>query len=126
MANSFRGAKTARSVTRRLASTTEAIVLEFVPSDRAAVLESYLLGACIARDRKRFARPNWGIPTESDVMTTIGWQASQSYQDENWEDETWERAQVVSDLQVTMKKAAKGWDKWVNQFEKNPQKALSR
>jgi hypothetical protein len=126
MANSFRGAKTARSVTRRLASTEESITLDFVASDRAAVLESYLLGACIARNRPRFNRPHWGIPSEGDVMTTIGWQASQHYQAESWEDETWERDHVVKDLQGTMNKAARGWDKWLDGFVKNPDKALAR
>lgn len=124
MANSFRGAKTARSVTRRLASSEDSITLSFLPSERASVLESYLLGKCVARN-PRFDRPHWGIPTEEAVMTTIGWDAARA-QDENWEDEAWQRDQVASDLRTTMTKAAKGWDKWVERYIKNPDKARTR
>lgn len=135
-ANSLRGAKTARSVTKRLASSTksgsvhdsdESIKLRFVASARAEPLQNYLLGQCLKKDVGMFSRPRGvTIPTGSDVLTAIGWHNSGVYQKTNWEDEAWEREQVEDDLEKTFKKAASAWDKWLMLYEKKPEKALKR
>ncbi|WOO82475.1 uncharacterized protein LOC62_04G005963 [Vanrija pseudolonga] len=135
-ANSLRGAKTARSVTKRLASSTksgsvhdsdEHIQLRFVASARAEPLQNYLLGQCLKKDVGMFSRPRGvAIPTGSDVLTAIGWHNSGVYQKTNWEDEAWEREQVEEDLEKTFKKAASAWDKWLMLYEKNPEKALKK
>jgi hypothetical protein len=135
MAASYRGAKTARSVTKRLSSTStsgnahsssDTLRLNFIPSHRADTLESYLLGQCISRDRGVFNAQHGGLPSEEEVMRAIGWSASGVYESKNWEDEAWERDQVVEDLRATMGKAAKAWDKWVKAYAKNPSKAVKK
>jgi hypothetical protein len=67
--------------------------------------------------------------SEEDVLEAIGWTPSErvrqgagELEEKNWEDEEWERRQVVDDLRDTFGKGAKGWDKWVKGYEKNPEK----
>ncbi|KAK8869486.1 hypothetical protein IAR55_000051 [Kwoniella newhampshirensis] len=135
-ASSINGAKTARSVTKRLASSTKSgdlhhssndtLQLSFVPSHRVEVLSSYLLDECIQCDRHAFNRPTHHAVTQDDVLESIGWTPSGQYEEKNWEDESWERDQVREDISGTMKKAAKAWDHWVKLYEKNPKKALKK
>ncbi|KAL1408752.1 hypothetical protein Q8F55_005565 [Vanrija albida] len=135
-ANSLRGAKTARSVTKRLASSTksgsvhnsdEHIQLRFIASQRAQPLQDYLLGQCLRKDVGMFARPRGVvIPTSNDVLRSIGWHNSGVYEETNWEDEAWERHQVEADLDKTFQKSASAWDKWLKLYERNPQRALKR
>lgn len=66
-------------------------------------------------------------PTETRVLEAIGWLPSQiGGQTHNWEDEQWETQEVKDDLNMVMSKAAKSWDKWCKNFEKNPEKALKK
>ncbi|KAL7422450.1 hypothetical protein Q5752_003098 [Cryptotrichosporon argae] len=134
MAASYRGAKTARSVTKRLASSSssgdphtssDALKLTFVPSHRADILTAYLAHACAEQDARLFPAPSKRY-TEEDVLEAIGWTNSGAYESSNWEDEAWERTQVIDDLKTTIGKGAKGWDKWVRAYEKNPGKALKK
>ena len=140
-ANSIRGAKTARSVTKRLHSTSDdaatnpnnpnpskqdSLNLSFTPSPRLDVLYRYLAAQCHKRDPKYFHQPGHA-PTESEVLDAIGWSPSQSGgETRNWEDEQWELAEVKDDLQVTMGKGAREWVKWVKEFENKPEKALKK
>lgn len=129
MAASYKGAKTARSVTKRLSSSsgnTSNLSLKFIPSERADVLQQYLLEKCIQRDQATFNRQHTAIPSEEDVMRAIGWQASGIYEKTNWEDEAWEKDQVVDDLKKTMGKGAKAWDKWVKKYAENPDKVAKK
>lgn len=141
MAASYKGAKTARSVTKRLSSSSSSgnassgssnLSLKFFPSERADVLQQYLLDKCIQRDRATSNgqhtahAAHTALPSEDDVMRAIGWQASGIYENKNWEDEAWEKEQVVDDLQKTMGKAAKAWDKWVKKYAENPDKVAKK
>ncbi|RSH90989.1 hypothetical protein EHS25_010165 [Saitozyma podzolica] len=130
MAASYKGAKTARSVTKRLSSSSSGnasnLSLKFIPSERSDVLQQYLLEKCIQRDQATFNRQHTAIPSEEDVMRAIGWQASGIYEKTYWEDEAWEKDQVVDDLRKTMSKAAKTWDKWVKKYEENPDKVAKK
>jgi hypothetical protein len=132
--SSFRGAKTARSVTKRLHSSSPSddkhdshkIKLSFTPSPRLEMLRKYLVGECHKRDPKLFASEG-PPPIESDVLEAIGWSPSQTGGEmRNWEDEQWEIAEVKDDLKTTMNKAAREWDKWCRAFEKDPEKALKK
>ncbi|KAK4686182.1 hypothetical protein P7C73_g3947, partial [Tremellales sp. Uapishka_1] len=135
-ASSIKGAKTARSITKRLASSTnsgnlhaasphETLALTFTPSPQVEPLQSYLTTQCAARDPQMFRGPN--VPrTEADVLEAIGWSPSGQYEEKNWEDDAWERQQVLDDVKETMAKAAKSWDRWVKAYEKNPKKAANR
>jgi len=128
--SSIRGAKTARSTTKRLTSSTKdgsenekQLRLTFTPSPRLEVLGQYLATRCHERDAKLFASP--GVPpTETTVLEAIGW--SQSSQSKNWEDEQWEITEVKEDIKDVMNKGAREWDKWCKAFEKNPEKAAKK
>jgi hypothetical protein len=132
--SSFRGAKTARSVTKRLHSSSPSddkhdshkIKLSFTPSPRLEMLRKYLAAECHRRDPKLFASEG-PPPIESDVLEAIGWSPSQTGgETRNWEDEQWEVAEVKDDLKNTMGKGAREWDKWCKAFEKDPEKALKK
>ena len=131
---SFRGAKTARSVTKRLHSSSpaddkhdeHAIKLSFTPSPRLDVLRRYLAAECHRRDPWVFTAQG-PAPTESEVLEAIGWSPSQTGgETRNWEDEQWEVEEVKGDLRATMGKGAKEWAKWCKAFEKNPEKAMKK
>ncbi|KAF2807313.1 uncharacterized protein BDZ99DRAFT_465224 [Mytilinidion resinicola] len=128
--SSIRGAKTARSTTKRLKSSNEdsggneqQLRLTFTPSPRLEILGQYLAARCHERDAKLFGSP--GVPpTETTVLEAIGW--SQSGHFKNWEDEQWEIAEVKEDIKSVMSKGAREWDKWCKDFEKNPEKAAKK
>lgn len=137
---SARGVKISRNITKRLTSSTtsddqdrtpgpddkDALRLEFAPSDRLHVLAKYLAARC--RDKNRALFPSVGVqPTESDVLQAIGWAPTQTGgETRNWEDEQWETSEVKDDLESIMSKAAREWDKWVQLYAKNPEKAHSK
>jgi hypothetical protein len=132
--SSIRGAKIARSTTKRLASSGNAkpeddqnqLRLKFTPSPRLDILRRYLAGRCHQRDAKLF--PSVGPqPTETDVLEAIGWAPSQhAGENRNWEDEQWEVTEVKEDFKAVMQKASREWDRWCKAFVKNPEKALSK
>lgn len=140
--SSIRGAKTARSVTKRLTSSTQSghaqaqteeqemagdkLRLTFTQSPRLEVLNRYLMSKCRDYDHRRF--PSVEIaPTESEVLAAIGWAPSQTGGTEkNWEDEQWETEEVKEDMRNTLGKASKEWDQWCKAFAKNPEKALKK
>jgi len=139
--SSIRGAKTARSVTKRLTSSTkhgvmhheteeqemqgDKLRMDFRQDPRMEVLHRYLSSLCTKRDAKVF--PSVGTATtESEVLEAIGWAPSQTGGEKNWEDEQWETSEVKEDLRNVMGKGAREWDKWVKAFEKSPEKALKR
>ena len=133
--SSVRGAKTARSITKRLHSSSpddaahddHKLKLSFTPSPRLDMLRRYLLAQCHKRNPKLFRSDNLPAPTETEVLEAIGWSPSQTGgETKNWEDEQWEIQEVKDDLKTTMGKAAREWDKWCKAFEKNPEKALKR
>jgi hypothetical protein len=130
---SIRGAKTARSVTKRLSSTSatgdhdkDTLRLNFEPSQRLEVLRRYLAADCHKTDSKLF--PDYtSSPTETDVLEAIGWNPHQSGgEDKNWEDEQWQTTEVKEDLRVVMHKGAREWDKWCKLYAKNPEKAMKK
>lgn len=128
--SSIRGAKTARSVTKRLNSTGTSqdaqLKLTFVPSSRTDILRQYLNAQCHDQDRKMFKESN-AKPTETDVLEAIGWSPSQTGgENKNWEDEQWEIQEVKDDYKNTMRKGAKEWDKWCKNYEKDPEKAMKK
>lgn len=135
---SFRGAKTARSVTKRLSSSQsgandeEKLKLTFAHSQRIEILRRYLEAECHKVDSKLF--PTYATsPTESDVLEAIGWTPSDrrrksepEQEDKNWEDEQWEMTEVKEDLKNVFAKAAKEWRKWCLLLEKDPEKAMKK
>ena len=134
--SSIRGAKTARSVTKRLGSSTGTeggsagdddqgpkLQLIFRQSPRLEVLDKYLAAKCQERDRYLFPRVG-ASPTETEVLNAIGWAPSQG--EKNWEDEQWETQEVKDDMKNTLGKAAKEWEKWCKAFAKDPEKALKK
>lgn len=134
--SSITGAKTARSVTKRLTSSTKSgdlkeddgaqLKLTFKPSSRDEVLARFLASHCEQQDRKLFPRSGTS-PSTSEVLDAIGWSPSHTGgESRNWEDDAWERDQVKEDLVTVMGKAAKQWDKWCKAFAKNPEKALKK
>ena len=140
--SSIRGAKTARSVTKRLTSSTSAstgaghpdsedqgpkLHMEFKQSPRLEVLDRYLAVKCAERDRHMFVKAGV-LPTETEVLNAIGWAPSQTggMDGKNWEDEQWETEEVKEDMKNTLGKAAKEWDKWCKAFTKDPEKALKK
>ena len=138
--SSIRGAKTARSVTKRLTSSTGTesgsagpeesgpkLHLNFKQSPRLDVLDKYLAAKCQERDRFMFPRMG-SPPTETEVLNAIGWAPSQSGGNDgkNWEDEQWETQEVKDDVRNTLSKAAKEWEKWCKAFAKNPEEALKK
>lgn len=139
--SSIRGAKTARSVTKRLTSSTKTGVthheteeqemagdklrMNFQQEPRMEVLYRYLCSVCTKRDPKVFPSVGTGT-TESEVLEAIGWAPSQTGGEKNWEDEQWETSEVKDDLTNVMGKGAKEWDNWVKAFSKDPEKALKK
>jgi len=154
--SSIRGAKTSRSVTKRLTSTDNGsattggkeanLKLEFMPSPRLEVLDRYLSEKCHERDHKAFASMG-PPPTESEVLSAIGWTphvsaassspsssaeaaayatGGEELQQKNWEDEQWETQEVKDDLKSVMGKGAREWDKWCKTFAKDPEKAMKK
>ena len=126
----MRGAKTARSVTKRLNSTgtneDAKLKLTFVPSDRTQVLGHYLTAECHDQDRKMFKESSIK-PTETQILEAINWSPSQTGgATTNWEDEKWETSEVKDDIRNTMRKAAKEWNKWCKAYEKDPEKAIKK
>lgn len=90
------------------------------------MLEKYLDARCHERDPKLFPQ-NPTSPTESDVLQAIGWSPSQTGgEQKNWEDEQWETTEVKDDFKTVMTKASKEWEKWVKEYEKNPEKAVKK
>ena len=131
--SSIRGAKTSRSVTKRLTSTSQSgshdedmLHLNFTPSPRLAILEKYLASRC--HDRAADLFPSAGpSPSESEVLEAIGWfPSSKGGVERNWEDEQWEISEVKDDLKSVMGKGAREWDKWCRLFEKEPEKAMKK
>ncbi len=131
--SNIRGAKTARSVTKRLSSSSntgdfekDTLHLNFEPSKRVEVLRRCLVADCNKTDSKLF--PDYvSAPTESDVLEAIGWSPHQSGgESKNWEDEQWEMQEVKDDLKVVMHKGAKEWKKWCRAYEKDPEKAMKK
>lgn len=140
--SSIRGAKTARSVTKRLTSSTQSghtqaqteeqemagdkLRLTFTQSPRLEVLNRYLMSKCRDYDHRRFPSVEMA-PTESEVLAAIGWAPSQTGGTEkNWEDEQWETEEVKEDMKNTLGKASKEWDQWCKAFAKDPEKALKK
>lgn len=149
MYSSIRGAKIARSTTKRLASSSSSsgaggdggekagegddddeegkLKLSFVPSKRLDVLRRYLAARCHERDPKLFASAGGPSPTETEVLEAIGWAPSQTQGEKrNWEDDQWEVAEVKDDFRQVVAKAAREWDKWCKAFAKDPEKALKK
>ncbi|KAF2173142.1 hypothetical protein M409DRAFT_17088 [Zasmidium cellare ATCC 36951] len=130
--SSIRGAKTSRSVTKRLSSTSDTnhdedkLHLNFTPSSRLAVLEKYLATRCHEKDDKLF--PSYvTAPSETEALEAIGWfPSSKGGAERNWEDEQWEITEVKDDLKSVMTKGAREWDKWCKAYEKQPEKALKK
>ena len=139
--SSIRGAKTARSVTKRLTSSTNSgmthheseeqemqgdkLGLKFQQDPRMEVLYRYLCTKCTTRDPQLF--PSRGTATtESEVLEAIGWAPSQTGGEKNWEDEQWETSEVKDDLKNVMSKGAREWDRWCKKFGEDPEKALKK
>jgi hypothetical protein len=132
---SIMGAKTARSISKRLASAENnkgaegQLKLTFKPSARMEVLKDYLDAECYRVEPAMFPRPGqYHIPpTETQVITAIGWSPHQSDgQTKNWEDEQWELSEVKEDFKITMHKGAKEWRKWCQGFEKDWEKKQAK
>ncbi|KAK5115100.1 hypothetical protein LTR62_001797 [Meristemomyces frigidus] len=131
--SSIRGAKTSRSVTKRLTSTStsgkheeDKLHLNFTPSPRLEVLERYLAARCHERNGKLFDYSGT-VPAETEVLEAIGWfPSSKGGAERNWEDEQWEIREVKDDLREVMGKGAKEWGKWCRGYEKAPEKALKK
>ncbi|KAK8246777.1 hypothetical protein HDK90DRAFT_406742 [Phyllosticta capitalensis] len=139
--SSIRGAKIARSTTKRLQATSEAdgagkakakdsdpsLALEFTPSARLAVLQRYLAHRCHERAPALFPYPSGSSPTESEVLEAIAWAPSQSGgATRNWEDERWEVQEVKEDFKGIIGKGAREWEKWCRRFEEDPKKAVKK
>lgn len=134
---SFRGAKTARSVTKRLSSASvhqdphghekdNQLRLSFVQSQRLETLTNYLEAECRKVDSTLFPVYHTS-PTETQVLEAIGWSPSHSGgETRNWEDEQWEVSETKDDLKLTFHKAAKEWKKWCLLLEKDPAKAAKK
>ncbi|KAK7512384.1 uncharacterized protein IWZ02DRAFT_385001, partial [Phyllosticta citriasiana] len=139
--SSIRGAKIARSTTKRLQATSEAdgvddgaaaknndqeptLSLEFRPSSRLSTLQRYLAHRCHERSPAFFPYPSGACPTETEVLEAIAWAPSQAGgATRNWEDERWEVAEVKEDFRGIMSKGAREWEKWCRLFEEDPKKA---
>lgn len=134
---SIRGAKTSRSVTKRLTSTSTSsssgkhddakLTLNFTASPRLLVLEQYLAARCHTREPHLFPALGVATPTETEVLEAIGWTpSSKGGAEQNWEDEQWEIAEVKEDLKEVMGKGSREWEKWCKLYEKKPEKALKK
>ena len=134
----IRGAKNARSITKRLASSTETgdlststdnLRLVFRSSSRVDVMRDYLASKFIVRNEKLFEGiEQKDAPGEADVLEAIGWEPSgqTTMEVRNWEDEAWERQQVEDDFKGIMKKAAKTWESWCKLHAKHPKRAAKK
>ena len=131
---SIMGAKTARSISKRLASAEAnqgvegQLKLTFKPSGRLEVLKGYLDAECNRIEPSMFRRQGaYHIPpTETQVIEAIGWSPHQSDgETKNWEDEQWELSEVKEDFKITMHKGAKEWRKWCQKYEKDWEKKLA-
>ena len=123
---SIMGAKTARSISKRLASANGGaegqLKLSFKPSDRMETLKDYLDAETNRVDPLMFPRTGqYHIPpTESNVIEAIGWSPHQSDgETRNWEDEQWELSEVKEDFKITMHKGAKEWRKYCQGVQKD-------
>ncbi|KAF9879643.1 hypothetical protein CkaCkLH20_03186 [Colletotrichum karsti] len=139
----IKGTKTARSVTKRIASSSkkpetidpeksekemekeDKLKLTFKPAHRIDVLSRYLQAECHRVDSRLFPRYT-SAPTEIDCLEAIGWSPAHTRGQQNWEDEAWEVNDVKDDLKVVMHKGAKEWKKWCNRYEKNPEKSMTK
>ncbi|KXH46481.1 hypothetical protein CSAL01_03042 [Colletotrichum salicis] len=139
----IKGSKTARSVTKRITSSSkkpesidpekseaelakeDKLHLSFKPANRIDVLTRYLEAECHRVDSRLFPRYT-SAPTEVECLEAIGWSPALTRGQKNWEDEAWEVNDVKEDLRVVMHKAAKEWRKWCNRYEKNPEKSLTK
>lgn len=135
--SSIRGAKIARSATKRLApggngatqshgdvdegDEDDRLHLSFVPSSRLDVLQHYLAYRCHEHDGKLFPSLSMS-PTETEVLEAMGWVSSES----STEERRLDIAGIKDDLQSTMRKAAREWTKWCKAFAKNPKKAMKK
>ncbi|CAD6584864.1 MAG: hypothetical protein TREMPRED_003986 [Tremellales sp. Tagirdzhanova-0007] len=143
----IRGARNARSITKRLASSTHSgdlatstdadhLQLKFRQSDRVDVMRDYLASLCTARNDNLFATSDSDeevektSPLEGDVLEAIGWkpsgQTTNEFEERNWEDEAWEQQHVEYDMRDIMKKAAKNWESWCKLHAKHPKRALKK
>ena len=143
----IKGAKTARSMAKRLSSSTKTaeaaqnvnpekteaeimqeedkLRLTFKPAERIDVLARYLAAECHKVESKLF--PEYKQPpSKSDCLEAIGWAPHETGGQKNWEDEAWELNEVKDDLRLVMHKAAKEWRGYVKDFEKNPEKNLNK
>lgn len=130
----IRGVKTARSVTKRLSSSSDSgnheqdkLKLTFTPSQRLELLRTYLAHDCLKTDARVFAHATSGgqlAPTETQVLEALGW--SPHGESKNWEDEQWETREVKDDLKTVMHKGAREWSKWCKAYEKDPEKAMKK
>lgn len=127
---SIRGAKTSRSLARRLSTTNQAgddkLQLNFRPSVRLNILEKYLGARCHEIDPMKF--PYVGsAPSEGEVLEAIGWApTSKVGQGRSWQDEQWEISEARDDLKGVMTKGAKEWSTWARLFEEDPFKAMRK
>ncbi|RMZ87252.1 hypothetical protein DV736_g5526, partial [Chaetothyriales sp. CBS 134916] len=126
---SIMGAKTARSISKRLASSEAdgkgQLKLSFQPSSRVEPLKQYLEAECSRVDPAIFPRKGefHVPPTEGQVLEAIGWSPHQTGgETRNWEDEQWELSEVKDDWKVTMSKGAKEWKKWCHKYEQDWEK----
>ena len=143
----IRGARNARSITKRLASSTKSgdlatstdadhLQLRFRPSHRVDVMRDYLASLCTARNDNLFATADSDeeaeiiSPLEADVLEAIGWkpsgQTTNEFEERNWEDEAWEQQHVEHDMRDIMKKAAKNWESWCKLHAKHPKRAAKK
>jgi hypothetical protein len=138
---SIMGAKSARSISKRLASaeansqpgqpeTTQGqLRLTFKPSPHTDVLKHYLDAECHRVDPTIFPRSATTAyhvpPTETQAINALGWSPAQSGgETRNWEDEQWELSEVKEDFRITMHKGAKEWRKWCRAFEREWEKKM--
>lgn len=120
-------------MTKRLTSSSasgkhdeDTLRLTFTPSPRLHILDDYLAAKCHDKDPKSFPS-SATAPTETDLLEAIGWSPSQTGgETRNWEDEQWETSEVKDDLKMVMEKGAKEWSKWVQAYEKDPEKAMKK
>ncbi|RMZ76209.1 hypothetical protein DV738_g5038, partial [Chaetothyriales sp. CBS 135597] len=130
---SIMGAKTARSISKRLASTEangkDQLKISFQPSARVEVLKNYLEAECNRVDPAIFPRKGefHVPPTETQVLDAIGWSPHHTGgETTNWEDEQWEVSEVKEDWKLTMTKGAKEWKKWCHKYEHDWEKERAK
>lgn len=120
---SIMGAKTARSMTKRLSSSSNdpnaQLKLTFQPSNRIEIMKDYVRAECHRIDAQQF--PDYHTPpTESQIVETIGWSPSQTGgETKNWEDEQWELTEVKEDFRLTIHKGSKEWKKYCSHYDRD-------